>query len=87
MAIPRSAMVRLVGMFEELKDTPRVSGIGTFRHQGMALGHASFLDAFHGECYLFTHRVSHFTHLSHVLCMLLLRSTPSPLHMLPHGVC
>ena len=49
MAMPRSLMVRLASLFEALKNTPRISGIGTFNHQGMPLGHAPSLDAFHLE--------------------------------------
>ena len=63
--------------FEALKSTPRICGIGTFNHQGMPLGHASSRDAFHLECYLPTHPVSHFTLLSSV--QLILFSGQSPI--------
>ena len=66
--MPQSVMVWHAGLFEALKNTPRISGIGTFNHQGMPLGHTSSRDAFHQERYLPTHSCSCLSLHSPLLC-------------------
>ena len=68
MAMPRSVMVWPAGLFEALKNSPRISGIGTFNPQGMPLGHTSACDAFHLGRYLPTHSRSCLSLHSPLLC-------------------
>ena len=73
MAMPRSVMVCLAGLFQVLTNTPRNSSVGTFNHEGMPLGHSSSLETFLV--------VRYFSLLSlsplHYLVLLLLLCAPS----------
>ena len=68
MAMPQSVLVLHARLFEELKTTPRISGISTFNHQGMPLSHVSSRNAFHLECYLPTRSRSCLLLHSPLLC-------------------